>query len=220
MCDVYNLKTENMEHHEATSESPPDDSNIGPTLCLGPLPPPYSTVAYELQTVNMEQQAAASESSIVDTNVGPDLLPPSYSISELQQSTALTASSLPLLTVQPPAYTSRAADYHASPLPQQPDQQQQQVVLSIDNTCTMHYCFSQYVQHYSRMRITGWVTKVSHRSLHIISSNTGRFSNFLHCHIFQEICCKAIIKISHLTLNVSVHYPVEYQYTRKLVETV
>jgi len=36
--------------------------------------------------------------------------------------------------------------------------------------------------------------KVSHRSLHITLSNTGRFTNFFHCHILQEICNKSIIK--------------------------
>jgi len=38
--------------------------------------------------------------------------------------------------------------------------------------------------------------KVSLRSLHITSSNTGRFSKFFHCHIPQEICNKVIIKYS------------------------
>ena len=32
------------------------------------------------------------------------------------------------------------------------------------------------------------------RSLHITSSNIGRFSKFFHCHILQEICNKMIIK--------------------------
>jgi len=43
---------------------------------------------------------------------------------------------------------------------------------------------------------TGWAKKVSLRSLHITSSNTGRFSKFFHCHILQEICNKVIIKYS------------------------
>ena len=41
---------------------------------------------------------------------------------------------------------------------------------------------------------TGWAKKVSLRSLHVTSSNTGRFSKFFHCHILQEICNKLIIK--------------------------
>jgi len=122
-----------MEQQEPASESPPDVSNIERTLCPGPLPPPYSTLEYELQTANMEQQAAAD-----DTNIGSivytDLLhPPSYS--ELQQSTPVTTSSLPLRSDQPPPayHTLQVVDCHASPLPQQPDQhqQQQQVVLSV-----------------------------------------------------------------------------------------
>ena len=36
--------------------------------------------------------------------------------------------------------------------------------------------------------------KVSLRSLHITSSNTGRFSKFFQCHILQEIFNKVIIK--------------------------
>ena len=42
--------------------------------------------------------------------------------------------------------------------------------------------------------VQGGPKKVSLRSLHITSSNTGRFSNFFHCHILQEICNKVIIK--------------------------
>jgi len=34
---------------------------------------------------------------------------------------------------------------------------------------------------------TGWAKKVSLRSLHITSSNTGRFLKFFHCHILQEM---------------------------------
>jgi len=41
---------------------------------------------------------------------------------------------------------------------------------------------------------TEWAKKVSNCSLHITSSNTGRFSKFLHRHILQKICNKAIIK--------------------------
>ena len=44
--------------------------------------------------------------------------------------------------------------------------------------------------------IQGGPKKVSLRSLHITSSNTGRFSKFFHCHILQEICNKLIIKYS------------------------
>jgi len=36
--------------------------------------------------------------------------------------------------------------------------------------------------------------KVSQRNLHITSSNTGRFSKFLHYNILQEICNKTVIK--------------------------
>jgi len=42
--------------------------------------------------------------------------------------------------------------------------------------------------------IQGEPKKVILGSLHITSSNTGRFSKFFHCHILQEICNKAIIK--------------------------
>jgi len=35
--------------------------------------------------------------------------------------------------------------------------------------------------------------KVSQRNLHITSSNTGRFSKFLHYNILQEICNKTVI---------------------------
>jgi len=38
--------------------------------------------------------------------------------------------------------------------------------------------------------------KVSLRSLHITSSNTGRFSKLFHCHVLQVICNKVIIKYS------------------------
>jgi len=41
---------------------------------------------------------------------------------------------------------------------------------------------------------TGCAKKVSPSTLHITSSNTGRFSEFFHCHILLEICNKAIIK--------------------------
>jgi len=41
---------------------------------------------------------------------------------------------------------------------------------------------------------TGWAKKVSQRNLHITSSNTGRFSKFLHYNILQEICNKTVIK--------------------------
>ena len=44
--------------------------------------------------------------------------------------------------------------------------------------------------------LQGGPKKVSLRSLHITSSNTGRFSKFFHCHILQEICNKVIIKYS------------------------
>jgi len=43
-------------------------------------------------------------------------------------------------------------------------------------------------------RIQGGPKKVSHRSLHITSSNTVRFSKFFHCHILLEICNTAVIK--------------------------
>jgi len=42
--------------------------------------------------------------------------------------------------------------------------------------------------------ITVWGKKVSQRSLYITSSNTSRFSQYIYCHIFQEICNTAIIK--------------------------
>ena len=44
--------------------------------------------------------------------------------------------------------------------------------------------------------IQGGPKKVSLRSLHVTSSNIGRFSKFFHCHILQEICNKVIIKYS------------------------
>jgi len=43
--------------------------------------------------------------------------------------------------------------------------------------------------------VQGGPKKVSLRSLHI-TSNTGRFSKFFHCHILQKICNKVIIKYS------------------------
>ena len=125
------LKTKNMEPQETASESSSDDSNIGPTMYSGLLPPPYSITEYELQTVNMEQQAAASESSIADTNIESDLLPPSYSISELHQFSPPTSPLLPPTPNEPPpAYTPQTEVHLEALLPQQPDQQQQQVVLT------------------------------------------------------------------------------------------
>ena len=44
------------------------------------------------------------------------------------------------------------------------------------------------------MTTTGWAKKVSQRSLHITSSNTGRFLKFFHHYILQEISNKADIK--------------------------
>jgi len=54
-------------------------------------------------------------------------------------------------------------------------------------------CFLVSVAHINTYRVG---QKVSLRSLHITSSNTGRFSKFFHCHILQEICNKVIIKYS------------------------
>jgi len=56
-------------------------------------------------------------------------------------------------------------------------------------------------------KIQGGPKKGSQRNLHITSSNTGRFSKFLHYNILQQICNK---KVSHPALNASLHYLVKY----------
>ena len=64
--------------------------------------------------------------------------------------------------------------------------------------------------------IQGGPKKVSLRSLHITSSNTGRFSKFFHCRILQEICNKVIIKYS--TSPQTCRYTTLWNiYVRKLV---
>jgi len=64
--------------------------------------------------------------------------------------------------------------------------------------------------------IQGGPKKVSLRSLHITSSNTGRFSKFFHYHVLQEICNKEIIKYS--TSPQTCRYTTLWNiYVRKLV---
>jgi len=50
--------------------------------------------------------------------------------------------------------------------------------------------FNEEIHTYTHYTCTGWAKKVSQRNLHITSSNTGRFSKFLHYNILQEICNK------------------------------
>ena len=49
---------------------------------------------------------------------------------------------------------------------------------------------------YVAVHIQGGQKKVSQRNLHITSSNTSRFSKFLHCNILREICNRTVIKTS------------------------
>jgi len=62
-----------------------------------------------------------------------------------------------------------------------------------------------------------WSQKSKPRSLHITSSNTGRFSKFFHCHILQEFCNNKVI-IKYSTSPQTCRYTTFWNiYVRKLV---
>ena len=58
--------------------------------------------------------------------------------------------------------------------------------------------------------------KVSQRNLHITSSNTSRFSKFIHCNILQEICNNTVIKYPTSPYSFTVTFSRKFAITQSL----